>query len=76
MSEIHELTGFVERYRIQSCKGVSMASMAKFLRSISTCVVVLLVCGISAYAQGEAADPGQAQNKKLSKDQKQKIKRT
>jgi GWxTD domain-containing protein len=52
--------------------------MAKLLRSISTCVVVLLVCGLSAYAQGEAADPGQAaaQNKKLNKDQKQKIKRT
>src|ERR1700724_367079 len=75
MSEIHELTGFVERVRIQGCKGVLMA---KFLRSISSCVVVLLVCGFSAYAQGEAADPGQpaAQNKKLSKDQKQKIRRT
>jgi GWxTD domain-containing protein len=75
MSEIHELTGFVERVRIQGCKGVLMA---KFLRSISTAVVALLVCGFSAYAQGEAADPGQAaaQNKKLSKDQKQKIKRT
>jgi GWxTD domain-containing protein len=51
--------------------------MAKILRSISTCVVVLLACGISAYAQGEAADPGQpAAQKKLTKDQKQKIKRT
>jgi GWxTD domain-containing protein len=78
MSKIHELTGFVERIRIQSCKGVSMA---KILRSISSCAVVLLTCGISAYAQGEAAppaDPGApaAQNKKLTKDQKQKIKRT
>jgi GWxTD domain-containing protein len=75
MSEIHELTGFVERIRIQSCKGVSMA---KLFRSVSTCVVVLLACGISTYAQGEAADPNPppAQNKKLSKDQKQKIKRT
>jgi GWxTD domain-containing protein len=56
--------------------------MAKLLRSVSICVVVLLACGISAYAQGEAqapaADPNQppAQNKKLTKDQKQKIKRT
>jgi len=52
--------------------------MAKILRSISTCVVVLLACGISAYAQGEAADPNQppAQNKKLTKEQKQKIKHT
>jgi GWxTD domain-containing protein len=75
MSKIHELTGFVERIRIHSCKGVSMA---KILRSISTCVVVLLACGISAYAQGEAADPNQppAQNKKLTKEQKQKIKHT
>jgi len=75
MSKIHELTGFVERIRIHSCKGVSMA---KILRSISTCVAVLLACGISAYAQGEAADPNQppAQNKKLTKEQKQKIKHT
>jgi GWxTD domain-containing protein len=52
--------------------------MAKLFRSVSTCVVVLLACGISTYAQGEAADPNPppAQNKKLSKDQKQKIKRT
>ena len=55
--------------------------MPKLLRSVSTCVVVLLACGISAYAQGEAqtpaSDPNQpAAQKKLTKDQKQKIKRT
>jgi GWxTD domain-containing protein len=78
MSKIHELTGFVERIRIHSCKGVSMA---KILRSISICAIVLLTCGISVYAQGEApppADPNASpeQNKKLTKEQRQKIKRT
>jgi GWxTD domain-containing protein len=55
--------------------------MAKILRSISICAIVLLTCGISVYAQGEAPPPTDPnapseQNKKLTKEQKQKIKKT
>src|SRR5277367_2877437 len=55
--------------------------MAKILRSISICAITLLTCGISVYAQGEApppADPNAppAQKKPLTKEQKQKMKRT
>jgi GWxTD domain-containing protein len=55
--------------------------MAKILRSISICAIALLTCGISVYAQGEApppADPNAPpeQKKPLTKEQKQKIKRT
>src|SRR5277367_1404780 len=55
--------------------------MAKILRSISICAITLLAWGISVYAQGEApppADPNAppAQKKPLTKEQKQKMKRT
>src|SRR5271163_4321560 len=55
--------------------------MAKILRSISICAIALLTCGISVYAQGEApppADPNAPpeQKKPLTKEQKQKMKRT
>jgi GWxTD domain-containing protein len=55
--------------------------MPKILRSISICAIALLTCGISLYAQGEApppADPNAPpeQKKPLTKEQKQKIKRT
>src|SRR5277367_5368405 len=55
--------------------------MAKILRSISICAITLLAWGISVYAQGEApppADPNAPpeQKKPLTKEQKQKMKRT
>jgi GWxTD domain-containing protein len=55
--------------------------MAKLLRSISICAIVLLTCGISVYAQGEATPPADPnappeQKKPLTKEQKQKMKRT
>jgi len=55
--------------------------MAKILRSISICAIMLLTCGVSLYAQGEAppaADPNAppVEKKPLTKEQKQKIKKT
>jgi GWxTD domain-containing protein len=55
--------------------------MPKILRSISICAIALLTCGISVYAQGEATPPADpnappAQKKPLTKEQKQKMKRT
>src|SRR5580700_2015527 len=55
--------------------------MPKILRSISICAIALLTCGISVYAQGEATPPADpnappAQNEKLDKEQKRKLKKT
>jgi GWxTD domain-containing protein len=55
--------------------------MPKILHSISICAIALLTCGISVYAQGEATPPADpnappAQKKPLTKEQKQKMKRT
>lgn len=57
------------------CKGVSMP---KIYRSLIVCGFALTSCGWIVGAPQEAADPGQsaAQNKKLTKEQKQKMKKT
>src|SRR5215470_7331453 len=77
MNEIPDLTSPGRRFKIQRRKGVSMSMMFRqFIATLTACVLLTLpLAGGQAQAPDANAQTPQ-QNQKLSKDQKQKMKRT